>query len=198
MIGDSALTLRVLQHSTRAGTAGPGDNLNYDSCPQIRGQDRDNGSLCTHRACVVTSRAAPFKHVIGAAIAAFSLYHQKTDGTGIPHAEETELARGESESDRAGAYQPAAIGASPVRTGAEQDISKSNGAGAIHTADRDRSQTTAFYLRLTSTFTGSEPSDASPLLTEISTARLVFHIKLENARLFCLDHDKIFTGRMPS
>jgi hypothetical protein len=47
---------------------------------------------------------------------------------------------GEYESDRAGAYQAHAgrtwIGAGPLRTGAGQDDSNSDGAGARHTADR--------------------------------------------------------------
>ena len=47
---------------------------------------------------------------------------------------------GEYESDRAGAYQAHAgrtwIGAGPLRTGAGQDDSDSDGAGARHTADR--------------------------------------------------------------
>ena len=50
--------------------------------------------------------------------------------------------RGESESDRAGAFQAHArrtwIGAKPIRAGAGQDVSESDGAGARHTADQAR------------------------------------------------------------
>jgi hypothetical protein len=148
--------------------------------------------LYARTSCVVTSRA-PFKHVIAAAIAAFSLYHQKTDGAGTPsHAAEL-------------AQRLSSHVASPSRTEQEPTSDRSQ-------SRENRSRTGHLRVERSGSHTqcgpGKEPDNSVRFAANIDIhgkrtirsfapvvpkSQLVFHIK--NARLFCLD--KNLTGRMP-
>jgi hypothetical protein len=75
-----------------------------------------------------------------------------------------------TESDGAGTYQAHArrawIGARPLRIGAEQDVSESDGAGAQHTGEKDRSRTKMSCRART----GQEP-DLRPNQASLSVTR---------------------------
>ena len=117
----------------------------------------------------------------------------ESDGAGIPHAADrgrsrtcgskpdrdltgAGAGRGESESDRAGAYQAHArrtwIGAGPAmaRTGAGQDVSESDGARALHTADRGRNRTHDRAVGLGSGGAGAGPATIPVLVRRAGTA----------------------------
>ena len=76
--------------------------------------------------------------------------------------------RGESESDDTAAYKPRTqrtwTGAGFRRTGAGQDVSESDRAGALHTADRDRSRTHDRAVKSGSDWAGAGQPAAIPVL----------------------------------